>query len=225
MSRKGKADTRIINDFYTTPLWIIENFLQWADTNYHMELFRHMPIKILDPCAGGDFANTMPYPVALKTVLQDDRLYELTTNDIRPHAPTDHLVDFLSDDIPYRNNEFDMVITNPPYLLAMDFIKRGLQVVRKHGYVAYLLRINFFGSDRRKEWLQANMPEWCVVSSKRPSFCKICPKCKSKYYPTTEICSALNCQTKLVKGSDATEYAHFVWKKGYHPEYTKTVVI
>jgi len=222
MSRRQAKKNRIIHDLYTTPCWIIENFLQWADTSYHMELFRHMPIEILDPCAGGDAVNPMPYPDALKKILQNDRLYKLTTNDIRIHSPADQHVDFLESS---PNKNFDMVISNPPYLLAIDFIRKGLEIVRQHGYVVYLLRINFFGSDRRKEWLQKNMPEWCVVSSKRPSFCKICPECKSKYHPTSKVCSALNCLTKLVKGSDATEYAHFVWKKGYHPEYTKTVVI
>lgn len=85
--------------------------------------------------------------------------------------------DFLTDFTPRH-----AIITNPPYSLAMEFVRHSIRV---SAHVFLLLRINFLGSQKRKEWWQLNEPSALVVLSTRPSF--------------------------TGKGTDATEYAWFCW--------------
>jgi hypothetical protein len=83
------------------------------------------------------------------------------------------------------NPSVDLIITNPPFSLALEFLKKSLTEART---VVYLLRLNFLGSQKRKEFWQNNPPSHIFTLSKRPSF--------------------------TGKGTDATEYAWFVWDRG-----------
>ena len=76
----------------------------------------------------------------------------------------------------------DCIIDNPPFSLAQQFIDRGLSDAR---FNAHLLRLNFFGSQKRMPWWQDKMPTHLFVLSQRPSF--------------------------TGKGTDSIEYAWFVW--------------
>lgn len=76
----------------------------------------------------------------------------------------------------------DGVITNPPFSLAQEFIERSLSEVR---FSAYLLRMNFMGSQKRCAWWCGREPTHLFTLADRPSF--------------------------TGTGSDATEYAWFVW--------------
>lgn len=72
-------------------------------------------------------------------------------------------------------------ITNPPYKLAEAMVKHA----QTHAdVVVMLLRINFLASEARRDWMNKNTPDIYVLPN-RPSF--------------------------RGKGSDATEYAWFVW--------------
>lgn len=79
----------------------------------------------------------------------------------------------------------DLIITNPPFSIALDFLEKSLKEAKT---VVYLLRLNFLGSQKRKEFWQKNPPTHLFTLSKRPSF--------------------------TGKGTDATEYAWFVWDGG-----------
>jgi hypothetical protein len=80
------------------------------------------------------------------------------------------------------SSHVDGIITNPPFSLATDFIDRSLS---EADFFAYLLRLNFWGSKKRKGWWQGKSPSHQFTLSERPSF--------------------------TGKGTDATEYAWFVW--------------
>lgn len=81
------------------------------------------------------------------------------------------------------------VVMNPPYALAAEFIRRALQLVDRNQPVCALLRLNFLGSSRKR--LDLVGPNSCLrrvlVFSRRPSF--------------------------TGKGTDATEYAWFIWQE------------
>ena len=94
----------------------------------------------------------------------------------------------------------DIIITNPPFYLAKDIIDKALRDVREGGYVAMLLRLNFFGSKDRFPFFQKQMPTWAYVHHRRFSF------------------------TDDGK-TDSIEYCHMVWKKGDQPKFTKLDVI
>lgn len=202
MSATNRGYQRHRDDYYLTPKWIIEDFL--ADFAFHeLRCFDFGEAHILDPCAGGDIKHEMPYPYVLETM--GHRYKKMVTNDIRIDSPAKHHIDFLESSIvsdSHNSLGYDLVISNPPFNLAQEFVEGGLNAVHDFGYVVYLLRLNFFGSQKRNEWIKTFRPEWCVIHSKRPSFT---PDGKT----------------------DATEYAHFVWNRNKIGKirYTKTIVI
>jgi hypothetical protein len=205
MSATGRGTVRHRDDYYITPKWCIENFMAWANKN--LFILRNSDaldaMYILDPCAGGDKDNpVMPYPVVLKEMVEHNALY-IITNDIRKDSPAFLHTDFTL----YKELEtvgglrnYAMIISNPPYKIATDFVEAALNRVEERGEVIMLLRVNFFGSQKRNEWFEKFRPEWAVVSSRRPSF-------------------------RADGQTDASEYAHFIWNKRWDKSYTKTETI
>jgi hypothetical protein len=78
----------------------------------------------------------------------------------------------------------DLILSNPPFSIAQDFIDHSLE---HSNTCIMLLRINYLGSIGRHDWWKSNPPTALFVLSKRPSF--------------------------TGKGTDATDYAWFVWDK------------
>lgn len=107
--------------------------------------------------------------------------------DIDPEVEPDQVCNYLKTNF---KGKYNTIITNPPYSEAIDFIKKALKDVMPGGQVIFLLRINFLGSLTRQNFWKMHPPSHMYVLSKRPSFMK--------------------------KGTDATEYAWFVWTKGVH---------
>lgn len=92
-----------------------------------------------------------------------------------------------------------VTMSNPPFKIAQSIIEHAIEQSADGGLVVMLLRINFFGGQARSAWLEDNMPIECHVTPRRPKF--------------------------VGKGTDSTEYAWFVWRRGDHPEYTKTYLL
>lgn len=90
--------------------------------------------------------------------------------------------DALADSLPWWG---DLVVTNPPYRLALEFIKSYLLWAEGKKEGAFLLRLNFLGSQKRASFFKQHPPDVYVLP-KRPSF--------------TED-----------GGTDACEYAWFLW--------------
>jgi len=82
------------------------------------------------------------------------------------------------------NDETELIFTNPPFSIAQEFVEHSID---RADCVVMLLRINFLGSKKRYQFWQKNKPDAIYVLSTRPSF--------------------------TGKGTDATEYAWFVWQK------------
>lgn len=61
---------------------------------------------------------------------------------------------------------YDCIITNPPYSLAEEFLRKSLEIAP---VVCFLLRLNFLGSQKRAAFLSKNPPDVYVLSE-RPSF-------------------------------------------------------
>lgn len=64
-------------------------------------------------------------------------------------------------------HRYDLIITNPPFSLAMEFLQKSLA---EADTVIYLLRLNFLGSKKRQAFWFANRPSHVLVLSSRPSF-------------------------------------------------------
>lgn len=177
MSSTNRGSDRHISDYYVTPVSEVKKF--WKEFKKHNDIIDIY--DVLDPSSGGDKLHLMSYPEALK-----DEEFDITTLDLRDDS-LDALKGNYLDTKFYK--PFDMIITNPPFAWALDFVQKALNEVRDGGYVIMLLRLNFLGSRARNEWLRNNMPYEIYVHGKRMSF------------------------TDDGK-TDSIEYAHFVWKKG-----------
>lgn len=194
MSSTNRGADRNKFDYYVTPKTEIHKFLSEFLKN-HKEI---KYFNILDPCAGGDIKNAASYPDVINDSLTK---CDITTLDIREDSRAQYKgVDYLTVDVKdYCKRRPNIIITNPPFYLAEDFIKKALEDVEKDGYVITLLRLNFLGSQARNKWLLNNMPYEIYVHAKRMSF------------------------TADGK-TDSIEYAHFVFKKG-HKEMTRLYLL
>lgn len=81
------------------------------------------------------------------------------------------------------NGKADLIITNPPFSKASDFIEYAMPRCKT---LILLLRLNFLASQKRYPLFKENKPDALFVLSKRPSF--------------------------NGKGTDNADYAWFVWQ-------------
>lgn len=193
MKRKGllicggdsnDRDDRAKNDFYTTPKIAIDKLMQ-------KERFL---CNIFEPCAGNG---------AISKVLEKDYGMTVVSNDIIDYGyDLDYQEDILKltkeqvDRYYFGGSNFD-IITNPPYCLAEECIKKFIELVNDNCKVACLLRIQFLESISRYENIFKN---GCLknvyVFSKRVN----CPRDDSE---------------EQAKKSSCICFAWFVFEKGY----------
>jgi hypothetical protein len=189
MSSTARGGVRSVSDFYQTPNYIVNNIIEHL--NVSTDIFTGYK-EILDPCAGGSPENPMAYVKVLREYgFNPDSL------DIRKDSLAEIKGNFLEFT---PEKEYDIIISNPPFALAQEFIEKSLDIVKDGGYVIMLLRLNFFESVKRKAFFDKQMPKYSLVHHKRISFT---PDGK-----TDSIC-----------------YQHCIWQKGYFPSYTKLKVI
>lgn len=183
MSSTNRGAVRNNDDYYITPLWLASEFLaayaKAPDNKLHSGF-------VLDPCCGGDDKHPATYVEALKA-------YDIKplTVDIRSNSRAEVVRDFLT--LPDRSLELpiSLIISNPPFNLAVDFVHKSLKKIRDGGHVVFLQSLNWMGSKtRRKFWKHAPLKR-IYTHSRRPSF---------------------NPETK---NSDSINYAHYVFEKGY----------
>lgn len=177
MSATNRGATRNKADFYPTPPEVIHNYL-------NANPIAKLDCNILEPCAGSG---------NIVTILKNRGYTNVDAVEIREEekeflenrADNVYIGDFLM--MEGLANKYDVIITNPPYNLAQQFIEKSLDIVKPNGKVIMLLRTNFLESKKRFEFWQKNPPSRLYVLSQRPSF--------------------------TGKGTDATSYSWFVWDK------------
>lgn len=119
------------------------------------------------------------------------------TVDIREDSLAEIKGDFLEIEFDYQPKT---IITNPPFNISRDIIEKSLDIIENNGFVIMLLRLNYFGGKVRRDLWENHMPKYVFVHNRRMSFT---PDGRT----------------------DSIEYGHFVWQKGYHPEFTQLKVI
>lgn len=174
MSATGRGATRKAHDLYSTPRWAVDRLLERVDLPGG---------RWLEPCAGEGRI--------IQAVNETERVdISWTAIEIMPEcrarldgateAGTVHIGDFLK--LNAGGPKYAVAITNPPYFHAKQFVQRCQQIA---SVTVMLLRVNFFASEKRHEWLSADMPDLYVLPN-RPSF--------------------------TGQGTDATEYCWAVWE-------------
>ena len=119
-------------DFYPTPDETIEAFLDVFE-------IRGGGISILEPGAGDG---------NIVRALRRHGFFDIDAIEIRPEERKKleaicsqvEIGDFLDMDI---QKKYDLIIGNPPFSLALEFIQRAFQVVKPGGKVIFLLRTAF----------------------------------------------------------------------------------
>jgi len=181
MSATNRGAEREILDQYPTPFFAIEAFLKNYDiTN----------LSCIDPCSGAGNIIKVSQSLVPSTQWAAVELDSKYSEDLYSKVQNNFIIhDFLNLDIEKIKNlnngkNFDLVLTNPPYILAQEFVLKSFQIADK---VSMLLRLNFLASRKRVSFMQKHAPDVYVLP-KRPSF------------------------KKTAKSStDACDYGWFVW--------------
>lgn len=142
------------DDFYATPAWCTEALIQAAPAIGSCG-------SVLDPCCGDgailDVFSTKTYGIEINEG-------RAATAMLKGHAVRQD--DALAANWPTA----DAIITNPPFFLAMEFLQKAIaRAWETEAYVAFLLRLNWLGSKKRKEFHQKH-PADLYIMSRRPSF-------------------------------------------------------
>lgn len=120
------------------------------------------------------------------------RGYRVEESDIVPYHGRPS-VDFLT-----YTESVDNIITNPPYSLAEKFVTHSLSLVRYRA--AFLMRLAFCESTKRKELFHKFPPEQIIVMSKRLPF--------------------LDQATGTWRGGGTFAHAWFIWNKSHKGDTT-----
>lgn len=194
MSSTNRGGRRVDYDYYRTPLHTVREMIggMLYFEPYFMDSRVYPNRRILDPCAGGDPKHPiMPYPAVFNEHSGD----HVTTIDIRKDSSAEYQLDYFH----WGCGTYDLILGNPPYDLAKEYIEESLNNLGPDGYLIFLLRLSFYGSQKRKAWWQFHMPKYTIVHSHRPSF--------------------------TATGTDSSEYAHFVWQKDLNVASSRLIVV
>lgn len=95
------------------------------------------------------------------------------------------------------DSKYSIIIGNPPYSKAIEFVKKSLELLEENGILILLLRTAFLESKSRYEFWQENPLNRLYTLSKRPSF--------------------------TGRGTDATSYSWFIWEKNTDRQCIKVI--
>ena len=161
--------TREVNDYYATDPKAVKLLLE-------KEKFS---INLLEPsCGEGHISKVL-----------SEHGYNVTSSDLisRGFGNTQDFFDYK-----YFNGD---IITNPPYKLALDFVKHSLEIIPDGNKVAMFLKIQFLESKSRRIFFDEFPPKKIYVASGRLNCAK---NGEFEKNPSSAAC-----------------YAWFIWEKGY----------
>ena len=165
--------TRHADDFYATPGWCTRALLRTMDLA--------PGLSVLEPAAGEGAIVQELVSSGVSLKIQAVEVDESRCRKVSKLCKTDNS-NFLEWKSP---GKFDLIITNPPFALAMDFATASLRILAANGTCAMLLRLNWLASMKRAAFLKTHCPDVYVLP-RRPSF--------------------------TGGGTDATDYGWFLWR-------------
>ena len=196
MSSTNRSDKRKKYDYYRTDSNFIMEFIDnIIEIPAFYDLFKYRrELDVLDPSAGGDSEDkSMPFV----DVLYDYGFRNIISIDIRDDSSASIKDDFLKREMQCY---YDLIITNPPFNLAEEFITKSFECIKSDGWIMMLLRLNFLESQKRKKFWNNYMPRYIFLNHHRMSF-------------TGD------------SNTDSVPHAMFCWQKGNYPEFAKIKVI
>ena len=165
------------NDFYATNPKALEVFLQ----NFPA---LDISLPVWEPACGKGHLSD-----ALK-----NKGFTVFSSDIidRGYPELNKQMDFLTCDI---KNFKGHILTNPPFKLAEDFIKKSLEIIEEDCYVIMFLKIQFLEGKERKKLFEKYPIKYVFCHSARQQCAR--DGAFEKYIATTQF------------------YAWYVWQKGF----------
>ncbi len=151
-------------DFYPTPKEV---------TIALMEYLNLPPRRIWEPACGNG---------AMSKVLESYR-HTVISSDISGSSYGIENLDFLSDT--FQIGEVDAIITNPPFNLSEDFIRKSLKEAR---LVAMVLKSQYWHAAKRLKLFQEFPPSHVLPLTWRPDFLEHERTDGKKGSPTMEVC-------------------------------------
>lgn len=179
MSSTNRGYKRHAADFYSTPTWLIESVFNAILP----ELSSQEKSGIwLEPCIGDGVIIKTANKIIPGIKWHGIDIRESSIEETKNLVSYSKCIDFLEY---FPRKPYELIITNPPFLLAQEFIEHSLKISNR---VIMLLRINYASGAKRRDFFH-NFPPHVRVSPHRPSFTG-------------------NGKT------DSTDYAWFDWTKG-----------
>lgn len=162
----NKQGERSKHDFYSTPAFAIERLWNFISPLY--EQHQEYPIfSVWEPAAGtGAIARVISALSEDADVVQTD-LYHYDNSEL-----VDGKVDFLTHEWALTNWHFDLIVTNPPFDQAEDFIKRGVSLWRQNKCKMFvlLLKATYWHAKSRQELFNSSGPNFILPLTKRLDF-------------------------------------------------------
>jgi SAM-dependent methyltransferase len=168
--KKAERAERLPEDQYYTPfplaraitIRVRELLENWNEFNPSL----HSPRRILEPSSGGG--------AFLGSIREQWPKAHVTAVDIRKTCqPKDRSIEWHhSDFLDFEPSEpFDLILTNPPYVLADAFRGHALKLLKPGGMVAFLLGVNFLdGQERAKTVWSDTSGAYLAPIAPRPDF-------------------------------------------------------
>jgi len=168
---QGQADS----DHYPTP-----PLLAQAGVDMAVELYGERPKMLIEPGC----SERAPFVAAARRLEIEACGIEL--RDVAEHAWIKPGLNYLAGGQPRRiARGADIIITNPPFSLAVEFITQAMEDISDRGLVVMLLQTGIEGSAARRTFWNVYQPVFRYVVRPRPGFVK--------------------------GGNDSREYAFYVW--------------
>lgn len=181
MSAANRGGQRKAYDFYATPADTVHAFLNSFEGISTSD-------RILEPSAGNG--------AIIQALRNHGYTNRIDAVEIRPEERAQ--LEALADNVTIGSFfdydpglGYDVIIGNPPYSMALEFINKSLELLHPGGLLIFLLRTNFLESEKRFRWWQEHPLSGLYTLHKRPSF--------------------------TGHGTDATSYSWFVWERGGGP--------
>ena len=171
---KKKAKRREYDE-YETPIAVAEQGLLWLFET-HPGIY-HKNLRVLEPGCGKNH----PFLTVVNKHLPAATLtgVELQHGSCGPAATVEHTgqfklcrgTDFLPWPVFANPAEFDLIVTNPPYSLAEEFVRKTVTLLTDRGVAMFLLRLGFLASQKRLPlWTKDVRLRRLGVLTQRPSF-------------------------------------------------------